>query len=1355
MSAFFVYFHRGRGKDFLRCVFLFQLTHFWNGIKRRFFDGLQLVTNKMPASFECKICNRSFSLKSSLKRHTTVKHKESVEQDTQTLFKCRFCEKKFVRPGLKNSHELLCNPQLSADVLNCTTIICEVCGKQYQKRYFYQHERSNFHMEKLLESVGERVSKFESAFNGRCVTYRIEPGQADEKLDSLLLFKNSKSSIIPLIESELITRKCLKLTMTLVSVYHRTTDAEIEPESGAMKHFNSKPKVISCGDDISESFEDSVSEVIASSEEFSANKSGWGLLQNLFILINILTFQLRGSQFIKLPNLLEKRRALLNIENKDSKCFLYCIAFGVFNSQIPAKESHLPYHYKHLLKLFNIEDIKFPMTIKDIGRFENRNSKFDLSISVYSFHEGNFGVLRLPKEEKSNQVDLLLLERDGDFHYCYIKDLATLIHGQFTQHNAKPLICRHCLSSFTSQEKFKTHRDIGCYDYKLETPKDPIVKFTKYYAMKRLPFIAYCDIETLCIKVDSKEEFDDREPFTEIVHIQKPFASAFKWIAFDQNENFDTVRLYNGEDCMKQFLDGLIADAELILDNYYTKIYPISTLTDEAIAYLKSKPNCFICGENLLRMKDGKVEQTVLDHNHYCPPHVAQNQKENKTDDSVTFTGNVNGIVHASCNLLYSDKKHFTIIAHNGSRFDYHLMLTSIAERGDGDLTCIAQNSETYIAFTWRLNIGKHKRVAFRFIDSIRFLPRSLASLIESMDSYPITEKFLKARLPNDLIDKSFHSKAPLCYEYFTNMKVLKETEFPPIEKFYSSLAGKTVDLEDYLRGKMLFEKLGCKSLMDYVNFYLICDVLFLADAGEQLRDMTLSKYRLDSLGYYFTLASVSLDAALLYTRKEIKLMEDVNMVLFAMKSIRGGLTVGNIEFVESNSRYSKRGVVASKGEERQILMLDVVSLYATIMLQQLVPDGDYSWLSEDEIMRLEQGISEVPNSGDVGYMLEVDLEYPISLHEAHNDWPLLPELKTMKDKSEKLVSSLYDKKNLILHFVLLKHALSQGLVLKRIHRGLKFSQSNWLHAYIQRNVDFRREEGLSNHMVQCLKDLTNNLFGKFTENLEKRRNFKLVIAKKTGNDKHLNVFSDPRVKRVVVFSENFVGLEMQKEKILLSSPIIIGASILDLSKKLMAEYVYEIQKKTSLLKDERGCFVGPNGVKICYSDTDSMILLFKGDYGYKLIQKYPEIFDTSNFEHDNRFGIIPQNRKISGKLAIEHAKSVILSFCFLRPKTYATVNENDGEDNNEIKKAKGVAKYIIKGFSAEDFHKVVTSRKSKMASMFRLASKRHEIFSVKSNKSSLSVGCTKRKFLPNGTSLALGHFRLRDADDSPFFVEK
>ena len=56
-----------------------------------------------------------------------------------------------------------------------------------------------------------------------------------------------------------------------------------------------------------------------------------------------------------------------------------------------------------------------------------------------------------------------------------------------------------------------------------------------------------------------------------------------------------------------------------------------------------------------------------------------------------------------------------------------------------------------------------------------------------------------------------------------------------------------------------------------------------------------------------------------------------------------------------------------------------------------------------------------------------------------------------------KLVPSLRDKIKYVLHYKNLQYYLSLGMKLIKVHRILKFKQSNWLKEYIEFNTEERK----------------------------------------------------------------------------------------------------------------------------------------------------------------------------------------------------------------------------------------------------------------------------------------------------------
>ena len=62
----------------------------------------------------------------------------------------------------------------------------------------------------------------------------------------------------------------------------------------------------------------------------------------------------------------------------------------------------------------------------------------------------------------------------------------------------------------------------------------------------------------------------------------------------------------------------------------------------------------------------------------------------------------------------------------------------------------------------------------------------------------------------------------------------------------------------------------------------------------------------------------------------------------------------------------------------------------------------------------------------------------------------------------EKLAANLHDKYEYVIHIINLKQALNHRLVLKKVHRVIKFNQNAWLKPYIDMNTDKRKKQKMT-----------------------------------------------------------------------------------------------------------------------------------------------------------------------------------------------------------------------------------------------------------------------------------------------------
>ena len=107
-------------------------------------------------------------------------------------------------------------------------------------------------------------------------------------------------------------------------------------------------------------------------------------------------------------------------------------------------------------------------------------------------------------------------------------------------------------------------------------------------------------------------------------------------------------------------------------------------------------------------------------------------------------------------------------------------------------------------------------------------------------------------------------------------------------EKFYSSLKKQKKYRQRIWSCFKSLEKLEIKTIKDYRDMYLKCDVLLLADLFEKFRNISLKNYGLCP-SHYLGAVGLSWDTMLKIAKVDLELIPDLDMYIFFEKSTRGG----------------------------------------------------------------------------------------------------------------------------------------------------------------------------------------------------------------------------------------------------------------------------------------------------------------------------------------------------------------------------------------------------------------------------------------------------------------------------------
>ena len=83
-------------------------------------------------------------------------------------------------------------------------------------------------------------------------------------------------------------------------------------------------------------------------------------------------------------------------------------------------------------------------------------------------------------------------------------------------------------------------------------------------------------------------------------------------------------------------------------------------------------------------------------------------------------------------------------------------------------------------------------------------------------------------------------------YEYMDSFEQFQEPQLPPKDAFYISLTEEDISEIEYIHAKKVFDHFDMTDLRYYHNFYLLTNVLLLADVFKNIRDVCLQHYALD-----------------------------------------------------------------------------------------------------------------------------------------------------------------------------------------------------------------------------------------------------------------------------------------------------------------------------------------------------------------------------------------------------------------------------------------------------------------------------------------------------------------------------
>lgn len=1140
---------------------------------------------------------------------------------------------------------------------------------------------------KKIEEIHGEFTEVTSALKNRIKTFCIRP---DGNGDIPSVLRSIKPKLVEVIISILNVFTAIKFNIFVECEFKHPTG------ESSLKNLKTRNVIVYRTSDIDNLITNAFNKIHAEKEECQLKGSGWKFHKIVKIELRINKFNpLRGANHIKLPKRIEDTKAVINVQNVDDYCFKYAI----LSKYCDSKSSVRVNNYINNEKLENKYDwtcVKYPVSLSDISKFEKVNN---ISINVFGLNDvDEVFPLKVCDDELADHTDLLYITKDTNSHYCYIRDFEKLVGYQKSKLGRRLKICKRCFAHFDNQhdknaeDKFVDHKRL-CLEHetaRCEFPSYDSISFKNPHRSKKVRFVIYADFETLLKPIDNCKE----NPSTSWTNpYQKHVPYSYSYLLKDSEDEYTELREYRGPDAAKHFFQSIKFDLQLVDRILYgDKQLDVPTLSEEQQHEFDSAEVCHICKKGNFTLKNGKVRN-------HC--HVS---------------GLYLGAAHRHCNLFFQDQHFIPVFIHNLSGYDSHFIVRELG-CDTNPIKVIPNTEEKYISFSKSVRVqhAKNNNIEVRFLDSFRFMPSSLSTLANNLpkDDFHETKKNFAIENLNLVVKKGCFP-----YDYMTDESKLQERALPPKSAFFSKLNETDVTDEMYEHAHTVWNEFNVKTLGEYSDIYLKTDVLILCDIFESFRKLCMETYDLDP-AYYYTVPGLAFHAMLKYTGIELELLKDMDMLLMVEKGIRGGITQCIKRYSVANNKDLSDSYNIAK-PSNYLWYIDANNLYGWAMSKSL-PSGKFEWCDVSSL-----DVVSVSEDSDEGYILEVDLEYPPSLHDSHKDFPFCTETKPPpKSKEPKLLATVENKTKYVIHYIALQQALRHGLVLTKIHRAIKFKQSPWLKPFVDLNTE-KRKTAKNDFEIDLFKLFVNSIYGKTMEQIRNRLDIRLV----SDPQKAEKLIAKPNFIDRTVYNENLVGIHMGKTKLVFNKPIYIGMSILDISKYHMYSFHYDVMQP----------FYGEK-IQLCYQDTNSFIYDIDTNDLYNDLSSLSEHLDTSNYPVNHHLSS-SANKKVLGKFKDELGGDLLVSFVGLRSKMYAIKKKG-----SVIKKIKGIKKSVIKKMiHFGDYVKCLFKGKATLTENNQITSKTHFISTVTTNKVTLNRSDNKRVILDDRIStLPYGHWRLKE----------
>ena len=350
--------------------------------------------------------------------------------------------------------------------------------------------------------------------------------------------------------------------------------------------------------------------------------------------------------------------------------------------------------------------------------------------------------------------------------------------------------------------------------------------------------IIYVDLECLLVNYDTCLN-DPSKSHTR--NIAQHIASGYSITALRNHIKSTVVTYYRGEDCIQKLCIEL---RKIATDLFNTEKLPVTPLTPEQKKEHSDSHECFICQKKFNYNKNSKYYKNLK-----------------KVKDHDQYTGIYRRAAYSLCNFRYSTQKDIPVVIHNGSNYDFHLIIKELANEFRSEIQCIPEDKEKYKTFSIPIlykELNDYEiSYNLRFIYSYKFMIDSLENHINNLSELYVCDCKYKSNQQIKIKhnDKYIHTRCKSCtkrskqsikslknkflctfclvngnidkfilllkkgiypYKYINDWKKFEETKLPSRNEFYSNLNLKNISKEALKHAQKAWKTFNIKNIGEY-----------------------------------------------------------------------------------------------------------------------------------------------------------------------------------------------------------------------------------------------------------------------------------------------------------------------------------------------------------------------------------------------------------------------------------------------------------------------------------------------------------------------------------------------------------